>query len=159
VLRIKELFLPLCAVLCAEACDPGRHYSIPGAKAVRADGVRYVAAIGDGIEARFYANIFTIHGWTEVQVLNNSVDPIEFQPTPTLIVGGDASEVPARCALPSEKKLAIERGQMMTVRCEFEARLRRLSSYEPAFDTLTLVQPGFSRGGKALVVVASMRGS
>ena len=125
---------------------------------VRADVVRYVAAIGDGIEARFYANIFTIHGWTEVQVLNNSVGPIEFQPTPTRIVGGNAFEVPARCTLPNEKKIVIERGQMTTVRCEFEARLRRLS-YEPEFDNLTLVQPGFSRGGKALVVVASMRGS
>lgn len=134
------------------------HYSIPGAKTVRANGVRYVADIGDGIEARFYASAFTIHGHSEVQILNNSAATVDFEPTPTLIVAGNGARVPVRCQLPDQQKVSIRKGETVTVVCGFEARLRRFS-YEPEFETLTLSQFGFSIDGKPLDVVASMRGS
>lgn len=157
MMRVRILFGLLCAVSCVAGCDPGRSYSIPGARSVRADGLLDAIAVEDGVEARFRASIFTIHGWSEVQVVNVAAEPIEFQPESTLIIGADGSRIPAECKLPTEK-VQLARGQMISVRCGFTARLRR-SSYEPQFDNLTLFQPGFSRSGKMIAVLANLRGS
>ena len=157
---MRGLFTLLYIVTSASACDPVMYFSIPGAKTVRAgaDGGRYVLAIGDGIEARFHASVFTIHGHTEVQVVNNSEAAIEFAPTPTLLVAANGSRVPAQCELPGPQKVSIPKGQAVTVVCGFEARLRGFS-YEPEFKALTVTQPGFSKGGKPLEIVARMSGS
>jgi hypothetical protein len=157
MLRMRVSLVVICVCLGVAACDPGRLYSIPGAKIIRADGVAYVAIIADGVEARFQARIFSVRGWTEVQVVNNAAEPIEFHPAATVIVGANAARIPAECQLPPGPVL-LAQGKAVTIRCGFEARVQRFS-YEPQFETLTLFQPGFSRGGKALPVVASMRGS
>jgi hypothetical protein len=155
-MKTPLVFLCICA--CATGCDPGLFYSIPGAKTVRADGVRYVVPLADGIEARFHASIFTIHGRTEVQVVNNSGSAVEFQSAPTVLVAGNGSPLATRCELPGEQRVSIAVGQTLTIRCGFEARLRRFS-YEPEFENLTLRQPGLSANGRQLQVVARMVGS
>lgn len=144
--------------VCLVGCDPGRSYVIPGAREVRADGVGYVAGADEGVEARFYASLFTISGSVEIRIVNKSPVPIEFQPTPALLLGADAVRIPVRCQLPAERKVILEQGQTLTIRCGFDAKWRG-GSYVPALDTLTVLQPGLSRAGQELVVLASMRGS
>jgi hypothetical protein len=156
--QVKHLLGPLIVAVCAMACDPGLFYSIPGTRTVRADGVRYVVPVAQGVEARFQASIFTIHGRTEVQVVNGSGSTIEFRPAATVLFAGDGSTLVARCELPAEPRVSIATGETLTVRCGFEARLR-LFSYEPAFEALTLRQPGVSMNGKQLDIVARMVGS
>lgn len=138
------------------ACDPALGYTLPGARTVQADGVRYVVDVGGGVEARFYANIFTIHGDTSVEVINGSPSAVTFQPTPTTLTDARGGSVPAQCQLPTAT-VVLAQGQSVSVRCRFEGRLAPMSlSYEPEFKSLTLVQPGFSQNGKALAIVAKM---
>jgi hypothetical protein len=156
--RSRPLLLVLWIAVGIAACDPVRSYTIPGARSVQADGARYVVALADGIEARFHASIAITHGSTAVQVINNSAGPIEFRPAPTVLVTKDGARLPATCHLPGEPTLSIAAGQTVTVTCGFQARTSGFS-YEPEFQSLTLMQPGFSRNGRPLEVVAKMLGS
>lgn len=152
-----------CVAACTAGCDPAMFYSIPGARVVRAesgraDEGRYAVMVADGIEARFHASIFTIHGRTEVQVVNTSASSVEFQPTPTVLVAGNGSRVPTTCDLPNQQKLSVAAGRTLTVHCKFEVPLRGFS-YESEFRSVTLRQPGITVNGKAVDVVARMTGS
>jgi hypothetical protein len=93
-----------------------------------------------------------------VQVVNNSAGPIEFRPAPTVLVTKDGARLTATCRLPGEAAVSIAAGGTVTVSCEFQARTSGFS-YEPQFQTLTLMQPGFSKNGRPLEVVAKMLGS
>jgi len=149
--RLSVFLLAACL-----ACDPALGYTLPGARTVQADGVRYVVDLGGGVEARFYAGIFTIHGDTAVEVINGSPSAVTFQPTATTLTDARGGSVPAQCQLPTTT-VVLAQGQSVSVRCRFEGRLAPLSlSYEPEFKNLTLVQRGFSQNGKALAIVAKM---
>ena len=75
-----------------------------------------------------------------------------------MLVAGDGSQLPAKCELPSESQVSVATGQTATVRCTFEVPLRG-RTYEPAFKTVTLRQPGFSMNGKPVEIVGHMVGS
>jgi len=155
---MKNLVALVFIVICATACDPILFYSIPGSRTPPAEDAWYAVPVTQGVEARFHAYIFTIHGQIDVQVVNNSPSTVAFRPTATVLVAGDGSQLPAKCELPNEPQVSIATGQTVTVRCTFEVPLRG-RTYEPPFKTLTVRQPGVSMDGKPLDIVAHMVGS
>jgi hypothetical protein len=154
---MKHLLAPVFLVVCATACDPVLLYTSPAGRTVHDENAWYVVPVAQGVEARFRASVFTIHGRSEVQVVNNSPSTVEFRPAATVLVAGDGSQLPAKCELPSERQVSIVTGQTVTVRCTFEVPLRG-RTYEPAFKTLTVRQPGVSMDGKQLDIVGQMVG-
>jgi len=151
--------LGLFALAACLSCDAALGYTLPGARTVQGDGPRYAVDVAEGIEARFHASTFTTEGRTEVQVINSSPSSVTFRATPTLLRDSRGGALRADCQLPREETTVMAKGQSVSVKCRFEARLRPMSFwYEPEFKSLTLIQPGFSQSGRALTIVAQMRG-
>jgi hypothetical protein len=158
-------------LLLTVACDPGFSYVLPEAKAIRADGTRYVVSITQGVEARFYASVFIRNGHSEIQVINTSDRPISFTPAPTLITNANGASVESHeCTFSmggsqSMSRVLLEadgdpsvltKGHMATVRCGFEVEFARGRSYDRAFERMTFIQTGFAENGRKLPVRSEM---
>ena len=158
-------------LLLTVACDPGFSYVLPEARAIRADGTRYLVSITEGVEARFYASVFIRNGYSEIQVINTSDRPISFTPVPTLITNANGASVESHgCAFSvggsqSMSRVVLDadgapsvlrKGQVATVRCGFEVEFASGRSYDRAFERMTFIQTGFTENGRKLPVRSAM---
>lgn len=151
----------LLLMLAVGACDPGWVYTLPDAKPLNDEGVRYSVEVGKGVRALFSASVFTSDGGARVEVVNESDEPVSFDLSPTIIL--DAAGQPVadkQCATPGlSAPTILRKGDRANIRCGFHVNPSNNHFFccNEGLRLLTLSQPGFSQSGRALPVKATMK--